>query len=167
MIVLDNSVLSAFTRLNNLHLIREIFRNVAIPIGVYEEYIKGWDPKALPSWIIIENLGEEDRKTAESLNLGIGEAHAIVLASHQDCFLGLDDENARETAKKKGIDIIGSIGILRIAYESCLIETKDQLKNLLGKLAEDLYLENWLLEWALKAEKLTDEKRTKRPGLLT
>lgn len=94
MIVLDNSVLSAFTRLNNLHLIREIFSNVAIPIGVYEEYIKGWDPKALPSWITIENLGEEDRKTAEFLNLGIGEAYAIVLAAHQDCFLGLDDENA-------------------------------------------------------------------------
>ena len=138
---------------NHLHLIKELFNDVIIPEGVHEEHVKGWGKKALPNWISVENLGEEEIQNAKSLNLGVGEAQAIILALRHGCPLGLDDENARETAKKKGATIIGSIGILRLAYESCLIETKDQLKNLLGKLAEDLYIENWLLEWALESKK--------------
>ena len=155
MIILDNSVLSAFTRLDQLCLVRELFNDVVIPLGVYEEYRGRWGSKALPNWIIIERLGEEEFKEAELLNLGAGEAQSIILAAQQGCFLGLDDENARETAKNKCINVIGSIGILRIAYESGLIETRDQYKDLISKLSEDLYLENWLLKWAFEAEKST------------
>lgn len=160
MIVLDNSVLSAFTRLDNLDLIRELFNEAIIPEGVHEEYAKGWGRKALPNWVSVEKLGEGEIIDAESLSLGVGESQAIILALRQGCPLGLDDENARGTAKNKGATIIGSIGILRLAYELCPIETKDQLKALLEKLTEDLYIENWLLRWAMESHK----KQRQVPG---
>jgi len=51
------------------------------------------------------------------------------------------------------LTMIGSIGILRLAYEACHIDNKNTLKVLLKKLEEDLYIEEWLNNWALKAEK--------------
>ena len=102
MIVLDNSVLSAFTRLDNLDLIRELFNEAIVPEGVHEEYAKGWGGEALPNWVSVKKLGEGETIDAESLSLGVGESQAIILALLRDCPLGLDDENARETAKKKG-----------------------------------------------------------------
>jgi predicted nucleic acid-binding protein len=68
LIVLDNSVLSAFTRLEHLHLIKELFNDVTIPRRVHEEHAKGWGDGALPDWVSVENLSaladsrEEGRK---------------------------------------------------------------------------------------------------------
>jgi len=41
-----------------------------------------------------------------------------------------------------------------LAYEYCPIETRQELEELLIRLSEDLYLEEWLIEWALSAEKV-------------
>ena len=153
MIVLDNSVLSAFKRLDALHLIEELFRNVVVPTKVYEEFMRRWDQAEFPAWLKAETLNPKLMEEAEKLKLGMGEAQAVVLAEHRDCLLALDDERAREEAVKRGITIIGSAGILRMAYECCPIQTKEQLKKLLDKLAGDLYLESWLIEWVLEAQK--------------
>jgi len=153
LIILDNSVLSAFKRLNELRLIKELFKDVATPTGVYEEFVRGWSPEDFPKWITVETLSDRAVEEAEKIDLGRGEAQAIVYAKHRGCLIALDDEKAREEADKSRISLIGSVGILRIAYESCPIETKERLKELLDKLAEDLYLKNWILEWALEAQK--------------
>lgn len=153
MIILDNSVLSAFKRLNALNLINELFKNVVVPTKVYEEFMIKWSPAEFPTWLKVETLSTELIDEAKKLKLGTGEAQAIVLAKRKNYLLALDDEKARQEALKKGIDLIGSAGILRIAYEYCPIQTKEQLKKLLNKLAGDLYLENWLIKWVLKAKK--------------
>jgi hypothetical protein len=154
LIILDNNVLSAYTRLNQLDLITKLFKETVIPLGVYEEYIKGNNTEPLPDWIIIKNMDENELNEAKSVNLGTGEAQSIVLAAHRNCILGLDDEKARETARNRNITIIGSIGILRLAYESGYIETFGLYKDLLRRLSEDLYLEDWLIAWALEADNL-------------
>jgi len=153
LIILDNSVLSAFKRLNELRLIKELFKDIAIPTGVYKEFVRGWRPEDFPKWITVETMSDRSVEEAEKMDLGMGESQAIVLAKHRGCLLALDDEKAREEAVKSRISLIGSVGILRIAYESCPIETKERLKELLDKLAEDLYLKNWILEWVLEAKK--------------
>ncbi|KPV65320.1 MAG: hypothetical protein AOA65_0265 [Candidatus Bathyarchaeota archaeon BA1] len=155
MIILDNSVLSAFKRLNALNLINELFKNVVVPAKVYQEFLKRWSQAEFPTWLKIETLSIELTNEAKKLKLGTGEAQAIILAKHKNYLLAVDDEKARQEASKKGINLIGSAGILRIAYEYCPIKTKEQLKKLLDKLTEDLYLENWLIKWVLEAKKLS------------
>jgi len=151
LIVLDNSVLSAYTRLDRLHLIKDLFGEVIIPYGVFEEYTKRWSSEKLTAWITVENIEEETASVSPFL--GLGESQAIMLAQSHDCILALDDEKARDTARNMGVTLIGSIGILRLAYETCLIDSKTTLRELVEKLEEDLYIEKWLHEWALKAEK--------------
>lgn|GEM_PF-7034869 len=153
MIILDNSVLSAFKRLNTVNLINKLFKNAVAPTKVYEEFIRKWGPTGFPTWIKVEKLNSELIDEAKKLELGMGEAQAITLAKHKDCLLALDDEKARQEAMKRAIDLIGSAGILRMAYEHCSIPTKGQLKKLASKLVEDLYLEKWLIKWILEAKK--------------
>lgn len=155
MIILDNSVLSAFKRLNALHLIKKLFKDVAVPTKVYEEFVRRWSTAEFPTWIRVQAISHELIEEAKKLKLGIGEAQAIVLAKRKGCLLALDDEKARQVALKSSVDLLGSVGILRMAYEYCPIQTKEQLKKLVNKLAEDLYLEKWLIKWVLEAKKRT------------
>ena len=109
--------------------------------GVLDEFSRKWGQEALPKWIRIGELDEIMLREAEGLRLGRGEAESIVLAQRLGCLLAVDDEKARSVAKDKGIPVIGSVGILRLAYEYCLIETRQELEELLTKLSEDLYLD--------------------------
>jgi len=152
-IILDNSVLSALKRLNALHLVKELFKNVVVPVRVHEEFTGRWSPAEFPARLRVEKLDFKLAEEAEKTELGIGEAQAIILAEHRNCLLALDDEKAREEAVKRGVIIAGSAGILRMAYEHCPIQTKEQLKKLLDKLAENLYLESWLVKWVLEGQK--------------
>jgi len=153
MIIVDNSVLSAFKRLGVLDLLRQLFDDVMITPGVLDEFSRKWGREALPRWMRIGGLDELMLREAETLRLGRGEAESIVLAQRLGCLLAVDDEKARSVAKGKGIPVIGSVGILRLAYEHCPIETRHELEELLTRLSEDLYLEDWLIKWALSAEK--------------
>lgn len=153
MIILDNSVLSAFKRTNALNIIRELFKEVIVPTKVYEEFVRKWGQLNFPSWVKVETLSNNLIREARSISLGAGEAQAIVLAKHKRYLLALDDRRAREEAAEREVEIIGSTGILRIAYEYCPIKTKRELRNLLLELRKDLHLEDWLTRWVLAAKK--------------
>jgi len=152
-IILDNSVLSAFKRINALNLLRELFEEVMVPTKVHEEFTRRWGQREFPPWVKVEALSNDLTREAQGIGLGVGEAQTVVLAKHKACLLALDDRKAREEATERGVDIIGSTGILRIAYEHCPIKTTGELRNLLLALSEDLYLEDWLIKWVLAAKK--------------
>ena len=135
MIIVDNSVLSAFKRLGILDLLRQLFGDVIITPGVLDEFSRKWSQEALPEWIRVGRLDEIMLREAEALRLGRGEAESIVLAQRLGCLLAVDDEKARSVAKDKGIPVIGSVGILRLAYEHCPIELVGSWKNYLLGLA--------------------------------
>ena len=153
MIVLDNSVLSAFKRLGKLKILKKLFGDIVIPEAVATEFFRKWGRKSLPSWIKVVRLSLEEKFEASKLDLGPGESEAIVLAMKMNCLLAVDDLKARKVARKYGIPIIGSIGILRLAFEMCLIKSRNEYEYLLLKLREDLYLTENLIKWALSAQK--------------
>ena len=153
MIILDNSILSAFKRINALNLIRELFEDVTVPTKVYEEFVKKWGQPEVPAWVKVQTLSNDLNEEAQRIKLGFGEAQAIVLAKYKKCLLALDDRKAREEATERRVNIIGSAGILRIAYEYCPIKTKQELRKLLRELEKDLYLDDWLKRWILETKK--------------
>ncbi len=50
-----------------------------------------------------------------------GEAEAIALASEKKCLLITDDKQARSAAKRLGVTVIGTVGILIRAKENDII----------------------------------------------
>ncbi|MGB8217439.1 MAG: hypothetical protein WCE94_09065 [Candidatus Methanoperedens sp.] len=106
-IVLDNTVLSVFKRLDEIDLLKKILvSDVLIPAGVVDEYLQIGDYSDLEGFDIIEVNGEAN------YSMGKGETQAILLAKDRNCVFATDDRRARVYANKNDIKTTGTIGIL-------------------------------------------------------
>ena len=65
----------------------------------------------------------------------MGESEAVALAVEQGCMVVLDDRIARSKAKSVKLKVVGTIGLLRLAYNKGLIN-KVKLIQALRKLKE-------------------------------
>lgn len=107
-VIADTSCLIILTSIGELDLLREVFGEVAIT----EEISKEFGDKT-PTWIKIlqapSNLSKALKATIDE-----GEASAVALALDfgAESLLILDDLRARKYAKKVGLNVLGTIGVI-------------------------------------------------------
>jgi len=65
--------------------------------------------------------------------LGLGEAEAIALALERNCRVALDNRIARSKAKSMELKVVGTLGLLREAYDEGIM-AKDMLIQFLKQL---------------------------------
>lgn len=164
MIILDNTVLTSFAHIDRLDIIYKLFGDVCIPESVYYEgVLKAKNSKRVER---IKRIIEEDRikiikpekediKVAEKfqITLGLGERYAIAMGMSKKCLIATDDLKPRRMAKELGLDVIGTLGILRLAYKRDLID-KSELRKLVEMLHDILYFTDELEKWVLSGEEL-------------
>lgn len=151
-IVADTTPLSELAKVGRLELLRDIFGIVIIPQEVYNEATVGNHPAAtqvtLASWIEVQPVCDVQRVEAlqAQTDLDLGECAAIVLAQELKADqLLIDDLDARKLAKSRGLQLIGTVGILLLAKEDGLIASvKDVMDELIANgmwIAERLYVD--------------------------
>jgi len=166
MLILNNSVISAFCELKKLQLLKKIIYSIgdkaAVPTSVRAEIIY---PEALEAicitseeysnkkWILL--LDHKDlKKYASDRGIHEGEAAVLYLAEKQKATAVLDDFKAREIARKGNIKLTGTIGLLRIGYQECPISTKKELTQIIDKLKSlHFYIPRDAEEYLLQAKK--------------
>jgi len=169
MLILNNSVISAFCELERLALLKGIIHcldeKAAIPRSVLSEIIY---PEALKvvctqgeeptneKWLLLLNhfdLGGY----ASQRGIHEGEAAVVILSKEHDAVAVLDDFKARQVAREEGVKLTGTIGLLRIGYEECPIPTKGELLQLVEKLKTlHFHLPRDAEEYLLQAEKIRE-----------
>ena len=98
-----------------LELLRVMFERVVVPQVVYDEVVVagagevGAKEVAAASWIEVERV-DADRDLLPLLDAG--EAAAIPLAERLHAVLLCDDADARAEARRRGLQIIGTLGVL-------------------------------------------------------
>ena len=136
------TVVSNTTPLNYLVLIgrAEIFSalyaQVIIPQAVFAELTSTKAPAEVsawvtgkPTWLTVEQAPYLN--DAELDEIQIGEREAILLAELiRADFVVLDDRKARRIAAGRGLNVIGTLGILTTAAEKGLITLSDALDDL-------------------------------------
>jgi predicted nucleic acid-binding protein len=141
---MNSSVIIALAEINMTDIIGILDVEVIVPYAVYEEVVvKGRSrpgSKELKSLIgqgKVKVLASQNKALIEALHdpLGMGESEAIALAIEHNCTIVLDDRIARLKAKSMGLKVMGTIGLLRLAYDRGLID-KDKLVQALRKLKE-------------------------------
>ncbi len=151
MIVSNTTPLSVFLRVGRPDLLAQVFGTITIPDAVANELDRGvhlvgnWRT-ALPSVMISPTVSSPmlDRLLAE---VDAGEAEAIALAAGQGAdLLLIDDAGGRLAARRLGVPVLGSVGIVLLAKTRGLIESGrpvlDALRSRGGLwLADALYLE--------------------------
>ncbi len=139
-VVANSSPLIHLSQIKRLYLLREFFKEVLIPPAVYREVViegrgrpGSREVKEAP-WIRVVEIRDKRLKNILQLMLDEGEAEAIVLALEVNADLVLlDDREARLQAKRLGLHVTGTLGILLRAKRLGLIES---LKEELNKLRE-------------------------------
>lgn len=134
-IVSNSSPLIALAKIEKLDIIRY---DIVIPKAVFDEITKPKKEyvKELYKWSNDKVTKVKNKKAVEYLELLIdkGEAETIVLAEELNAGAVLiDDLKARKIAKLRGLNVIGTIGILLDAKEKGII---NELKPLLDLLLE-------------------------------
>lgn len=159
MIAISNSSPLIFlARLGYFPLLNRLFSRLVISLEVYKEVVisgeglPGATEVASSPWI--ESRPLRDHETLSTLlkqhPLGAGELSAILLAKEckADAVL-LDDHQARQLAKREGLTVMGTVGLLEVFYvRGYLPDLSAAFRKLL---AENAYVDKRLLDRRLKS----------------
>jgi predicted nucleic acid-binding protein len=159
LIVLDTSVISAFSEIRRFALLREILSRLGvkavIPHTVENEIIF---PEAISAlrknegWIDIEKVKDYKKYLA---TLHEGESGVIALAKRNGWIAALDDLDARKIARGEHVKIIGTLGLIKIGYELCPIKDKQELQRIVNELRSvGFFMTSEIEEEILSTEKI-------------
>lgn len=140
-VVSDTTCLVGLERVGELNILPALFDPVMIPPEVAREFGNKF------SWLQIEGLTNGSLVAALQMVIDTGEAEAIALANEKSCLLISDDRPARSVAKRLGVKIIGTIGVLVRAKQTGVIT---EIKPIL----DDLEANSFFISRALREEAL-------------
>jgi hypothetical protein len=136
-IVSNSTPLINFAAVNEINILKELFKQILIPKAVWEEVVtRGWPETSnlikKADWIVEEPISDLRLSKTLDRELDKGEAEAIVLAIEVSADLILLDElEARNIADIQGLNYMGSIGCLALAKRMGII---GEIKPLLDKM---------------------------------
>jgi len=143
-VVADTSPLRYLILINEVELLPQIFGEVVISDAVLSELLHENSPEAIrsfvsnrPEWIKLEHL-DRPIEIGLSAYLDLGESESIQLAEQLNAdLLLIDERKGRLVAKQRGLNIIGTLGVLLQARQRNLVDLEAALEKLEN---EDFYL---------------------------
>ena len=136
-VVSDTTPLISLMKIGRLELAEQLFGEVQIPDAVYTELIANpqffEEAQQIQSSSFIKRVVIDDSKSVDLLKratgLDQGESEAIILSDicHADLLL-MDEIKGRQVAKQMGLHLMGTVGMLRVAYEEKLFSYEDIVK---------------------------------------
>ena len=140
LIVSDTTPIISLMKIEQLYLLEKMFGYIVIPKAVYDELtVNEKFAKEILKIKEAEFIKVGEVKNDSSVNilrnvtgLDAGESEAIVMAGEKEADLLLMDEHkGRQVAKKLGIKITGTIGILLQAFDEGMMSKEDVKKCIL------------------------------------
>ena len=136
MVVSDTSPINYLVLVGQIDVLPTLYGRVLIPQSVYEELDALETPEAvrewrasLPGWIEVSS--EQPTPDIDLNQLHAGERDAISLAlSIQAAALIIDERRGREEAEKRGLKVIGTLGVIAAAYEGGLLDLTEAVDRL-------------------------------------
>jgi predicted nucleic acid-binding protein len=113
--VCDSTCLIALERIALLDLLPALLEPIWAPPAVAQEF------GPVPAWLRLMAPTDRNLVSALSMTVDDGEAEAIALACETGHKIVLDDLQARHIAKRMGLNVIGTVGLLIKAKQEGLI----------------------------------------------
>ena len=128
LVVSNSTPLIVLGNVGRAELLRDVYGQVLIPQAVRREVLAKEDAAArllaaAPGWIAVREAPTPDVASLIRSQLHAGEVEAIMLARSVGADLViLDDNAAKKAAKRLGMDVTGTLGVLVRAKREGLIE---------------------------------------------
>ena len=113
--VVDSACLIGLERIGSLDLLPALIEPAMAPPAVELEF------GPLPPWMIVRAPLDVGMVAALRLVVDAGESEAIVLAYETRARIILDDRKAREAARRLGVPVTGTVGLLLKAKEAGVV----------------------------------------------
>ena len=144
-VVSNAGPLMVFSKLNILHILKELYGKVEFPLSVFEETVsvgirRGFmDAQAL-NLFLIQNQWKPVTKVEipldlQTASLDRGEKESIALALSKSALLLMDEERGRAIARQMNLRVRGSLGVLIEAYGKKII-SENQLRFYFEQISE-------------------------------
>ncbi|MGB6199842.1 MAG: DUF3368 domain-containing protein [Candidatus Acidiferrales bacterium] len=135
-VVADTSPINYLILIEEIDILTKMYGRVVIPHAVREELLRASAPQVVRNWIAQFPAWLEVRGPASALDtslasLDAGERDAIMLAGelHADQLI-VDDRQGRQAAEKRGIPVMGTLGVLREGATLGLLDLRAAVKRL-------------------------------------
>jgi predicted nucleic acid-binding protein len=137
-VVSDTTAISNLIQIQEFELLRELYGEIVIPKGVYEELL-ALAEFDIPinnlldnEWIDVREVSSQRLIEKFQNKLDLGEAQAIVLAIEMKAdYLLIDEKEGRKIARENQLEIVGTLGILINGKKLGLIQSiKDKMDKL-------------------------------------
>ena len=158
-VVTNSTPLIALSKINRLELLREVYSTIYIPEEVHTEVVvNGVGKSGAPEietadWIICQPVTDKDQVLIlhNQTLIDLGECGAIVLAQEIRAErIIIDDRVARQVAIEKGLPVIGTVGVLRVAKTQRIIPAVkpilDDLRSHGTRISDRLYYQTLAVE---------------------
>ena len=135
-VVSNTTPLNYLVLIGRAEILKALYERVVIPHAVFTELtsirapdkVRAW-VASNPGWLAVERAPGVIDSDLDAIQ--IGEREAILLAELiRADFIVLDDRKARRIAAARGLNVIGTLGILTTAAEKGLITLSDSLDDL-------------------------------------
>jgi len=153
LVVSNSSVIIALARICRLDFLEKLFRKIIVPEAVWKEATvegRSGREKVVGAGFIHVEKASNKRLVAlleEFVDTGEAEAIALALEFKADLLL-VDDKDARNLAKKLGLQVMGTLGVIALAKYKGLIP---KAKTIIDKLIESgFWISRRVLEEFLK-----------------
>jgi predicted nucleic acid-binding protein len=152
LVVADASPIHYLILIGAVDVLPKIFAKVVIPAFIANvelqnaktpEVVRQWVSN-LPPWTEIKHPAN-----VESLGLDLGEEQAIALAIELKAPVLLDEKEARHIARGKGVQFIGTIGIIDRAAAKDLLDLRTALAELEKT---NFYVNHKIIEASMKRQ---------------
>lgn len=134
-VVADTSPINYLVLIEFQDLLPKLFDRVLIPEAVHRELQSDVAPDAIkrflaeaPDWLEVRPSPEID-PALRQLDSGEREVIALALLIGADSVL-LDERKGRQAARKRGLRLSGTLGVMRLAADEGLITMTDALDRL-------------------------------------
>jgi predicted nucleic acid-binding protein len=133
-VVSNTSPLNYLILIGAADILPRLYGTVIVPTAVVDELratgapdsVAAW-MKQIPGWLRVQELATID----EGLDyLGAGEQSAIALATQTGSALLIDDRDGRREAEQRGLQVIGTLGIIGDAATAGLLRLSDIVERL-------------------------------------
>ncbi len=138
-VVSDSTVIIALAQVCRLDLLEKLFGEIFIPEAVWHETTIGGKPGSekirAANFIHVRKVRNKGLAflLREFVDEGEAEAIALALEANADLLL-VDDRDARNLAKKLGLEVMGTLGVIALAkYNGLILEAKPIIDELVEK----------------------------------
>jgi predicted nucleic acid-binding protein len=135
-VVADTSPLNYLILIEHVEVLRELYTSVLIPPAVHMELLASHAPDPVRAWAAVPPSWVEIRTPSTPLlsvsaKLGLGEHEALTLAQTLTAPLLLIDEiRGRREARRLGIRVTGTLGILQEAHDRHFLNLREAIDRL-------------------------------------